>query len=749
MSVCRRTARPALPALLSLGLLATSPLRAYEVTITDDPAPPHYRDYDYAVDPSDMTLSVSTPAVGDTVTLSAVVRNLALCRAGGAWGHYSPDGRSCWAEWDFCRTNNSNDVVDISFRCQDDVDVHWRIELDGVELASPTVPGVTSQDHWKIVTVHDVPVSPGPHVLFLGTYQMDYYPDYHLDWLQVGDVRIEAETYARMGGNDSDPDLRGLSVWPRDIVVRVTDGPPDGEHTLLWQGPVGDIATITDHHHEHPGYTCEAHCIASAGQAAISADWTPLTPGIHSLFVVVDPDDVLHETDEDNNIAHVDIDVTTVAPMRIEDLGTLGGPQSRALSVNDLGQIVGWAHTADGRAHPFVWLPESACGLPAGMNDLTPDAPTDGCAYDINNNTQVACVTSLYSYYLDPDDQNDFDPNDEISQMGNAAVWLPTPAAGLPAGLTYLNVATPAQAHAINDNLNVAGWSYNSTEHGPYAFKWRPVMGDPNNVIYFDPDPADGGYLPDSWASCALDITNGNDITGRAAYWYFAGGMVAVWDASWTWDAQNREIICESTDFAEPRAVGANGVTVGTSAWSYWRLDPDAAFICDPNCINCTQLPTLGGAQSLATSIDGAGRIVGWAETASGQRHACLWIDGQACDLNDALAPECPWLLIEATDVNEAGTIVGWGRRAGAIHAWRLVARCPEPGLTEHYCSADITGDCRVDLADLSRLLAHYGCTQGCGRADGDIDPPSCCGDGDVDLADLSLLLSQYGDDCN
>jgi hypothetical protein len=78
---------------------------------------------------------------------------------------------------------------------------------------------------------------------------------------------------------------------------------------------------------------------------------------------------------------------------------------------------------------------------------------------------------------------------------------------------------------------------------------------------------------------------------------------------------------------------------------------------------------------------------------------------------------------------------------------------CPNRGDSGQYCEADIDGtfDCVVSLSDLAQLLANYGCTTGCTRMMGDVNPYDRWfpGDGDVDIADLAELLGQYGDDCN
>lgn len=55
----------------------------------------------------------------------------------------------------------------------------------------------------------------------------------------------------------------------------------------------------------------------------------------------------------------------------------------------------------------------------------------------------------------------------------------------------------------------------------------------------------------------------------------------------------------------------------------------------------------------------------------------------------------------------------------------------------------DTDGDCDVDLADLSTLLAHFGVPRGATVQDGDSDR-----DGDVDLTDLAETLANFGTVC-
>jgi probable HAF family extracellular repeat protein len=72
-------------------------------------------------------------------------------------------------------------------------------------------------------------------------------------------------------------------------------------------------------------------------------------------------------------------------------------------------------------------------------------------------------------------------------------------------------------------------------------------------------------------------------------------------------------------------------------------------------------LGTLGGNYSWANGINAPGEVVGTSTLVKGTEHAFIYSDGQMKDLNNLLVPNADWILIEATCINDAGQIAGWG----------------------------------------------------------------------------------------
>lgn len=56
------------------------------------------------------------------------------------------------------------------------------------------------------------------------------------------------------------------------------------------------------------------------------------------------------------------------------DLGALGGPQTGAAAINNLGQVAGWSQTSTGADHGFLWANGQVTDLglnffPSALND--------------------------------------------------------------------------------------------------------------------------------------------------------------------------------------------------------------------------------------------------------------------------------------------------------------------------------------------------------------------------------------------
>jgi probable HAF family extracellular repeat protein len=120
----------------------------------------------------------------------------------------------------------------------------------------------------------------------------------------------------------------------------------------------------------------------------------------------------------------------------------------------------------------------------------------------------------------------------------------------------------------------------------------------------------------------------------------------------------------------------------------------------------------------------------GWVPTTIS--HAFLYANGAWEDLN-GLTSAPGWTLGTATAINGSGQIVGYGTVSGSTVAHAFLLTPLKPG--------DANGDGRVDINDLTIVLANFGQTgmtwsQGC--MDGD---PT----GTLDINDLTIVLSHYG----
>jgi probable HAF family extracellular repeat protein len=174
----------------------------------------------------------------------------------------------------------------------------------------------------------------------------------------------------------------------------------------------------------------------------------------------------------------------------MQDLGTLGGPESHARRINVQGVVIGKAQNAARRWRPFRW---TAGG---GMQDLAPSGGGYGEALDINDAGQIVATDSVHGAFV-------YTPGKGLQEIERAD-----------------GVNGTIMPLAINNKGEVVGWMYTAGRRR--AFRWTPAGG-----------VQDLGTLGGLEAE-ARDINDGGDVTGwamvsgseiRPFIWTPGGGM--------------------------------------------------------------------------------------------------------------------------------------------------------------------------------------------------------------------------------
>jgi len=138
----------------------------------------------------------------------------------------------------------------------------------------------------------------------------------------------------------------------------------------------------------------------------------------------------------------------------VTSLGSLGGADTRGFDINDLGQVVGFSYTAEGKQHAFLW----ENGVMTDLETLGESGITR--AYAINNLSQVVGASSYHAFIWE---------NGTITDLGTLGG----------------NLLSGDEARDINKAGQIVGSS--QTTSGPHAFFWENgVMTDLNDLIGTD-----------------------------------------------------------------------------------------------------------------------------------------------------------------------------------------------------------------------------------------------------------------------
>lgn len=336
---------------------------------------------------------------------------------------------------------------------------------------------------------------------------------------------------------------------------------------------------------------------------------------------------------------------------QITDLGTLGGLNSRANGINTNGQVVGSANLMDNSEHAFLWQNGS-------MQDLgTLGGPS--IAKRINDSGQVvgwstSSIDGLQHAFLYS--------GDEMQDL-----WIFD-------GQTQ-------KAFDVNNAGQIVGTAQYPSLVPTRAFLWQ-------NGAETDLGTLAGDVFNRNSGTAAINqvghVTGWSDTDGNGQhpFLYIDGNMIDL-----------GTLVDRPEQFGRALDVNDHSQIVGWS-WIDSPLDWNHAFLWENGVmIDLGTLP--GDVSSVANAINNWEQVVG--EGGSG---AFLWANGVMHDLNNLIDSTSNWTLKNATDINDLGQIVGYGRNElGQEHGF-LLTPIPTP---------DLDGDDDVDLADFKIFQVCFG----------------------------------------
>lgn len=366
----------------------------------------------------------------------------------------------------------------------------------------------------------------------------------------------------------------------------------------------------------------------------------------------------------------------------VTDLGTLGGPVSSAIDLDEAGLVVGLSTVADANFHASLWN--------SGPIDLgTIGADSQSMANAVNDFGQVVGISFNYG-----------------DLQVHAFHWvggLLTPLGDFsPQGMNSAGLIVGHQTGFTADNLLV---------NRAVQWSWG-VLADLGTL---------GGNYSEAYAIDASGRIVGqsflpDDMTVRACLW--VGGMPHdLGTLAGTAGAKS-----SAADINEHgQIVGWSETAAGFPHGCLFQIDSGGSVV------SRTDIGVLGNNFSYAYGVNAAGVIVGCSDS-----RAFRWQNGLMEDINDLIPSGTEWTLARASAINNSGLIVGEGVRFGFQRAVML---------TPVSClKGDLNDDGSVDGLDVQSFVdAVLGTVTPREICAGDV---ADVGDGLVTTADLSNFVS-------
>lgn len=351
----------------------------------------------------------------------------------------------------------------------------------------------------------------------------------------------------------------------------------------------------------------------------------------------------------------------------ITTLGTLGPYSVRGNALDNSGQIAGWAQSAcSGFRHAMLWQDGefSELGTLGGGGSRAVDINESGEVVGESGTGRVARALPIPFPF----------PWVYLEEEIHGFVWDD----GTMTSLGTLPAALTSGANAINDQGQVVGWagmSYEALQRhlDKTSSRATSIALPPTTAVLWE--RANG-----QWEIAGLGSLGGlesmaNDINsaGQVVGWAETGEgseYAGLFRHAFLWSEDTmQDLGTLGGAHSEALAINDAGQVVGWAETADGADDPNAprpvphAFLWQDG--KMIDLGTLGGEVSEALDINEVGQVVGWSETAEVDfrdrpiEHAFLWRDGEMTDLNDRLPADSEWEFTSALAINDAGQILG------------------------------------------------------------------------------------------
>ncbi len=333
----------------------------------------------------------------------------------------------------------------------------------------------------------------------------------------------------------------------------------------------------------------------------------------------------------------------------IAEIGTLGGARSQALGLNAAGEVVGWAETAAGQQHAYLWTNGRLTDLgtlPGGEASM---------AVAVNARGQVVGGSTTAA-------------GQQLGGPGTRAfLWQD----GRMTELGTLQGGDASQATGINDAGQVIGFANRRPGTPIQAILWQGGA------------PAELGTLPGAVGSRANAINNRGQVVGVAIRGPDQPLRAVLWQEGRVVD------LGLPPGYAASRAFAINeaGLIAGRASDATEPVNPavcPAPLRCVPMLhrdgawVPLATLPGIPNASAVA--LNSLGQAVGLAQPPDGPGRALLWDGNAVTDLNTLIPAGSGWALTEALGITDGGQIVGNGLLNGQQRGY-LLTPAAMPGL--------------------------------------------------------------------